>query len=83
MIAGPGRDGGVERQQQAGIARENAPLAVAITIISVTSRAQNRPIAAGSIMMPTASRVPSAWNPLTRLTTTSTRNARCAGRRRG
>ena len=28
--------------------------------ILVMSRAQNRPIAAGSIMMPTASKVPSA-----------------------
>src|SRR5436189_196544 len=46
--------------------------------MAVMSRAQNRAVAAGSIMMPTASSVPSAWKPLTRFTTTSARNAICA-----
>jgi hypothetical protein len=45
----------------------------------VMSRAQNRAVVAGSIMMPTASSVPSAWKPLTRLTTTSARKAMWAG----
>ena len=45
----------------------------------VMSRAQNREITAGSIMMPTASKVPSAWKPPTRFITTSARNAICAG----
>ena len=43
------------------------------------SRAQKRAITAGSIMMPTASSVPSAWKPPTRFITTSARNAMCAG----
>ena len=48
-------------------------------IIAVMSRAQKRPMAAGTIMMPTASKVPSAWKPETRLTTSSARKIRCAG----
>ena len=44
-----------------------------------TSSAQKRAVIAGSSMMPTASRVPSAWKPLTRLSTTSTRKRRCVG----
>ena len=45
----------------------------------VMSRAQNRAVTAGSIMMPTASSVPSAWKPPTRFITTSARKAICAG----
>ena len=44
----------------------------------VMSRAQNREVTAGSIMMPTASSVPSAWKPPTKFITTSARNAICA-----
>ena len=75
----PRRRRGVEGQQQAGIARQAYRRATAITIIAVMSRAQNRPIAAGTIMMPTASSVPSAWKPDTRLITSSARKIRCAG----
>jgi len=41
--------------------------------------AQKRPIAAGTIMMPTARSVPSAWKPDTRLITSNARKIRCAG----
>src|SRR5215831_15759588 len=51
----------------------------ATSIIPVTSRAQNRDVIAGSIIMPTARSVPSAWKPPTRLSTTSVRNTTCAG----
>src|SRR6185295_4369719 len=47
--------------------------------MAVMSRAQNRAMTAGSIMMPTASKVPSAWKAPTRFITTSARNAMCAG----
>jgi len=57
MIAGPDATPEVERDEQGRRSSRLAPLAVAIRIISVVSRAQKRPIAAGSIMMPTASKV--------------------------
>ena len=57
---GSRRRGGMERQQQAEHSPTSVPAATAITIIAVMSRAQNRPMAAGTIMMPTASSVPSA-----------------------
>ncbi len=43
------------------------------------SRAMSRAEAAGSIIMPTASKVPSAWNPPTRLRTTRVRKMICVG----
>ena len=55
---------------------DSIALTTATIIMPVMSRAQNRAIAAGSTISPTASNVPSAWKPLTKLTTTSARNAR-------
>ena len=48
-------------------------------IISVMSALQKRAAAAGSIIIPTASSVPSAWKPPTRLRTTRPRKIRCVG----
>ena len=48
-------------------------------IIMVMSLLQKREAAAGSIIRPTASSVPSAWNPPTRFRTTRPRKIRCVG----
>ena len=79
MIAGPGRHVGVIGQQQARHAGGEGAQPIATRISPETSSAQNRAATAGSSMMPTAIKVPSAWNPATRLSTTSTRKMRWVG----
>jgi hypothetical protein len=51
--------------------QEAKPIKTASTHIGSTRAVQNRAAAAGSIIRPTDSSVPSAWKPPTRLSTTS------------
>src|SRR6478735_7127872 len=55
------------------------PTIEATTSMSVMSVVQNRAVAAGSIIRPTARSVPRAWKPPTRLSTTRPRKMRCVG----
>ena len=57
--------------------RATMPKPLASRISRVMSAVQKRAAAAGSIISPTASSVPSAWKPATRFRTTRARKVRC------